>query len=84
MTAISRAVHQNRALAEIDIQNGINIALYDAMVAQKISNRTIAITGCAFGGEHRLIHAELPAGEPAEHRQDAAECILPFGIEDQT
>jgi hypothetical protein len=58
-------------LAEIDVQNGIDIAFYDAMIAQKISNRAVAITGCALRGEHLLIHPQLPAGKPAQHCEDS-------------
>src|SRR5262249_26965512 len=53
------------------------------MIAQKISNRTIAIAGPAFRGDHRLVHTQLPAGKSAERFQNAAECVLPFGIVDQ-
>jgi hypothetical protein len=30
-----------------------------------------------------LIHAQLPAGQPAQHREDSDKCILPLGVVNQ-
>src|SRR5262245_17267120 len=53
------------------------------MIAQKISNRAIAIPGCTFRGKHLLIDAQLAAGEPAQHCEDSDKCILPLGVVNQ-
>src|SRR5262245_6128738 len=54
---------QDRTLSEIDVEYSVDIAFYDGIVAQKISNCAIAIASFALGSEHCFINTEFSTGE---------------------
>jgi hypothetical protein len=52
-------------LPEIDLQHLAHVFNDDSRIAQEIADGAVAVAGCALGGEHRLIHVKLAAGEAA-------------------
>ena len=65
--------HQNGALAEIDVQNVVNVTVNDGIIAQQIGDGAVAVPGCALGGKHGFVDAEIAAGEAAERGADLLE-----------
>ena len=70
--------HQNGALAEIDVEHVVDVAVNDGIIAQQVGDRAVAVAGCALGGKHRLVDAEIAAGEASERGADVLEGAVAF------
>ena len=68
--------HQHRALAEIHVQNGANVTFNDGVVAEQISNCSIAIASLALGSKHRLISAQFVASKSTQRVEDAGKRFI--------
>jgi hypothetical protein len=70
------AGHLEGALAEIEVEHFVRIALDHAGVEHQIGDRAIAVTGGEFRLEHRLVDLELPAGQAGEQREHVGDALL--------
>lgn len=76
--------HQHRALPEIDVEHGVDVALDHGVIAQQISDGAVAVAGFALGFEHRFVDVERAAGEAAERGKDAVERLAAARLVDQS
>src|SRR6202007_340658 len=49
----------------------------------EVADRAVAIAGCAFRRQHRLVNVELAPGKAAERLPDIVEGAVAFGLADQ-
>ena len=70
---------QDRALAEVEVDDLVGVAVEHAEAPHQPRERAVAIAGAALRLEHLLVDGELAAGEAAERLADPLEPV--FGID---
>ena len=61
--ARSRAGHQDRALAEVDVERRLDLFVDDAEVQEQVRDGAVAVAGAPLGVVDGLVHRQLPPGD---------------------
>ncbi len=75
--------HEDRTLAEIDVEDVVDVALHYGVVVQQVTDGAVAVAGRALRLEHRFVDGQLASGEAAQRVEHAIEGAAALGVVDQ-
>ena len=75
---------EHRALAEIHIEHGIDIAFDDPIIAQEIGNSAVAVARELLGREYRFIDVKITPCKTAERVADVLRRVFTLSFMDQS